>query len=141
MNRLIAAAASILLLTAGAASAADVSVSVGPELQKHTRAYGAREVDMLRKDLADAVQRALAKKGATAPQRVDLVLESATPNRPTFNQMGDQTGLSLQSVGLGGAAVTGTITGADGRVQPVSYRWHETDLREVFGPQQRPLQA
>jgi hypothetical protein len=133
MKRLIAAAATALLLTAGAASAAEVSVTVGPELQKHTRAYGEREIDLLRKDLADSVQRALAKPGAVAPQRIDLVLESATPNRPTFHQMGAETGLSLSSIGLGGAAITGTVTAADGTTQPVSYRRQETDLERVIG--------
>ncbi|HTK33965.1 MAG TPA: hypothetical protein VL358_01595 [Caulobacteraceae bacterium] len=133
MKHLIATAAAALLLAAGAASAAEVSVSIGPELQKNTKAYGARDVEMLRKDLADYVQRALAKPGAAPLQRVDLVLESATPNHPTFNELVDQPGLSLLSVGLGGAAITGTVTGADGVAKPVSYRWHEIDLHQVVG--------
>jgi hypothetical protein len=134
MKTLIAILASgALLAAAGAASAAEVSVSIGPELQKHSKAYGASEVEMLRKDLVKAVQRALTKKGAVDPQRVDLVLESATPNRPTFNELSASTSLSLSSLGVGGAAITGTVTGVDGTTQPISYRWHETDFRQVRG--------
>ena len=65
MKTLIAAAAAAALLTA--ASAAQVSVTVGPELQRLSRAYGDREVEDLRKDLADSVQRALDKAGPGAP--------------------------------------------------------------------------
>ncbi len=64
---------------------------------------------------------------------MDLVIESATPNRPTMAEMGAVTGLSLSSIGLGGAVISGTVTAADGTVQPISYRWHETDLRQVRG--------
>ena len=132
MKRLIAATAAILMLSAGAASAAEVSVGVGPELQKNARAYGPREVDWLRKELAEDVQRALARRGAAPVQRVDLVIESATPNRPTFNELSAETSLSMTSIGLGGAAITGTVTGADGVARPIAYDWHETDLRQVF---------
>jgi hypothetical protein len=135
MKRLIAGAAGLLLaLAAGAAAeAAEINVAIGPELQQNSKSYGAREVQDLADDLRDAVGRALAKPGAAQPQRIDLVLEAATPNRPTFQQMSALTGLSLRSVGLGGAAVTGTVTQADGSTQPLSYRWYETDLRNVIG--------
>ena len=133
MHRLIAAAAVGLALSAGAAQAAEVSVTIGPELQKNTRAYGAREVADLADDLRKTVDKALDRAGPDAPQRVDLVLESATPNRPTYNQLTATPGLSMFSVGVGGAAVTGTATFADGSVKPVSYRWRETDVRWVIG--------
>jgi hypothetical protein len=134
MKRLLAAAAGLTLAAAaGAASAAQVSVSVGPELQKQSRAYGAAEVRDLAKDLQTTVQRALDRAGPNAPQRVDLVLEAAQPNRPTFSQLGAVPGLSMRSVGLGGAAITGTVTDAGGATQPLSYRWYETDLRNVIG--------
>ena len=110
MKRLIAATAAILMLSAGAASAAEVSVGVGPELQKNARAYGPREVDWLRKELAEDVQRALARRGAAPVQRVDLVIESATPNRPTFNELSAETSLSMTSIGLGGAAYSRAVS-------------------------------
>ncbi len=134
MKRLISAAAGLALLAAaGAASAAQVSVSIGPELQKQSRAYGADEVRTLADDLRTTVQRALDRAGPGAPQRVDLVLEAAHPNRPTFNEMSASTGLSLRSIGVGGAAVTGTVTTSDGASQPLSYRWFEDDLKNVIG--------
>ena len=132
MQRLLAAiAAGTLFAAAGAANAADISVSIGAELQTHARAYGDSELALLRKELTESVQRALAKTGAAPVQRVDLVIESATPNRPTFNEMGAEPGLSLSSVGLGGAAVTGTVTGPDGTARPISFRRHETDFHRV----------
>jgi hypothetical protein len=134
MKRLIAGlSAATVLLAAGAAAAADVSVTIGPELQHHSRAYGDSEIAGLKKDLTEAVQRALAKPGAVPVQRVDLVLESATPNRPTFNEMGAFPGLSLSSLGVGGAVISGTVTGPDGVARPILYQWRETDIHRVRG--------
>ena len=61
------------------------------------------------------------------------MLEAATPNRPTFNELSAFPGLSMTSFGLGGAAVTGTVTGSDGAQRPISYRWYETDIHQVLG--------
>lgn len=133
MRALLAAAASgLAILAAGAANAQtpNVTVAVGPELASKADRIGMREIDELREDLAKSVGRALTRSGA---QRADLVLEMATPNRPTFEQLGRRPGLSFWSIGLGGASITGTVTRADGAVQPVSYRWYESDLRQVRG--------
>lgn len=134
MRVLLAAAASALALTAaGAANAelpSNVSVSIGPELQSKASRFGERDVEELKEDLAKSVSKALERSGA---QRADLVLEAATPNRPTFEQMRRQPGLSFWSLGVGGASVTGTVTLADGRVEPISYRWYENNLRFVVG--------
>jgi len=133
MHRLLATAAVGLALSAGAAHAAEVSVTIGPELQKNARAYGAKEVADVAEDLRKAVADKLERAGPEAPQRVDLVLESATPNRPTFNLLGAYPGLSMFSLGLGGAAVTGSAVMPDGTTKPLSYRWRETDLRWAVG--------
>ena len=53
------------------------------------------------------------------------------PNRPTFKQLGDKPGLSMQSFGVGGAAITGRIVAADGSEKPLSYHWYETDIRQA----------
>jgi hypothetical protein len=53
------------------------------------------------------------------------------PNRPTFKQLGDVPGLSMQSFGVGGAAIEGRIIAADGTETPIAYRWYETDIREI----------
>ena len=133
MRAFLAAAASGLMLSvAGAAFAQTptVTVAVGPELQSKTDRIGQRDVNELREDLAKQVTRALTRVGA---QRADLVLESAAPNRPTFEQMRRTPGLSMWSLGVGGASVTGTVTLADGTTQPISYRWYETDIRQARG--------
>jgi hypothetical protein len=132
MRALAAAALSGLIVSAAslafAATPAEVNVTIGPALQKKAASYGARELDHLRVELKKDVVQALSRANAAPVQRVDLVIEAATPNRPTFNQL-RQPGLSLQSIGVGGAAITGQVVGADGSARPVSYHWYETDLR------------
>lgn len=110
-----------------AQSAPAVTVGVGPMLQDKTRSYGERDVEDLRKDLGDEMSRALGKNPA-APVRLDLVIEDAVPNRPTFKQMGQQPSLSLRSIGVGGARISGTATFADGSTRPIRYQWYETDI-------------
>ena len=75
------------------------------------------------------MRKAAAKGGFT---RLDLVLEDARPNRPTFAMLSRNTGLSLQSVAIGGATVTGAAYGPSG-VQPLTFSWYETDLRNEVG--------
>lgn len=123
-----------LLAFAGAAFAAPtVNVTVGAELAKKTKHYGARDVEQIRSDLQREVERALARKGAAQPTSVDLVLENAVPNRPTFAQLTRLPGLSLQSVGVGGAKITGSVTEADGVVRPIRYQWFQNDIRQEIG--------
>lgn len=113
-------------------AAGNVTVSVGPALQKKTERYGAREVEMIRKDLERQVARSLARSASPA-DRVEVVLEDATPNRPTFAQMGRLTGLSMWSVGIGGARMSGVVHTADGEQKPFRYGWYETDIRNEVG--------
>jgi hypothetical protein len=130
---LVVAASSLALALAGASAAAaqepSVTVAVGAELQSKADRLGEREIDILRKDLTREVTRGLVRSGA---QRADLVLEMAKPNRPTAQQLGRTPGLMMSSVGLGGASVTGTVTLANGDVQPISYRFYDQDLRDPW---------
>jgi len=131
--RLLALAAAALLASATTALAApaSVNVTVGPELQKKfEKTLGVREADLLTKDLRATVERRLADKAAFDGARVELVLTDAKPNRPTFKQLGDTPGLSYESFGIGGAAIEGRVTAADGTVTPVDYKWFETDIRQ-----------
>jgi len=134
-----ALAAGVLLasaLTASVAFAAPpaVSVAIGPELQKKAeKTYGVRDVQRLADELRDDVEKALARSGAHDDARVELVLTDAKPNRPTFKQLADTPGLSMESFGVGGAAIEGRIVAADGAVTPVAYRWYETDIRQAYG--------
>ncbi|WP_293902855.1 hypothetical protein [Phenylobacterium sp.] len=134
--RLIALTAAVLLAGASAAAAApaSVSVAIAPKLQKtFDSTYGVREADLLTKDLRASVEKSLAKTGAYNDARIELVLTDVKPNRPTFKQLGDTPGLSLESYGVGGAAIEGRIVAANGTETPITYRWFETDIRESYG--------
>ncbi len=67
------------------------------------------------------------------PVHADLVIEDAVPNRPTTEQLGRTPGLSIRSVGLGGARVSGTVVYADGSQRPLKEQFYETDLQDVHG--------
>ncbi|MFZ5669801.1 MAG: hypothetical protein ACOY4K_09910 [Pseudomonadota bacterium] len=108
-----------------------VNVIIGGDLADKADRYGQRELDFLAADLQASVEKALARSGDLAMDggRLDLVIEDALPNRPTLEQMRDNPSLSYESFGIGGAAVSGVLTTADGRQIPVGYRWYETDIR------------
>jgi hypothetical protein len=108
-------------------------VTIGPDLAKKTASYGARDIDIARRWLDEAATKALSRKGAAPIVRADLVLEDAVPNRPTFNQMARNPQLSMESIGLGGATIGGTVTTADGQVHPIKYAFYERNLWNV-GP-------
>ena len=133
-NLLLATAVLLAGASAAISAPASVQVTIGPELQaKAEKTYGVRDVQRLADNLRADVEKALARTGAHADARVDLVLVDAIPNRPTFKQLSDRPGLSLESFGIGGAKIEGQITAADGAVTPVSYRWYESDIRQAYG--------
>jgi hypothetical protein len=134
--RLIALSAVALLASGAAAQAAppQVSIAVAPELQtKFVKTYGQREADLLTADLKTSVDKALARTGAFQDARIEVTLKDAKPNRPTFKQLADTPGLSMESFGIGGATIEARITAPDGTVTPVSYKWYENDIRWVTG--------
>lgn len=137
--RIIALTAAALLASALAAPAAlaappTVSVAIGPDLQKKAeKTYGVRDVQRLADELRDDVEKALAKSGRHEDARIELVLTDAKPNRPTFKQLGDTPGLSMESFGVGGASIEGRVVAADGTATPVAYSWYETDIRQAYG--------
>ncbi len=123
------------LAGAGAAVAAPASVSVvvAPELQKtFEKTYGVREAKRLTGSLRTSVERSLARAGAYDDARIELTLTDVKPNRPTFKQLGDKPGLSMQSFGIGGAAITGRVVAANGGETPLAYRWFETDIENSY---------
>ena len=130
MRRVAVVSALALFAFAGAAVAAPtVDVTIGPKLEKKADKYGVREFDYLSRDLQRTFARAPELDGAT----VKLTIAEATPNRPTFKQLGDTVGLSMQSIGIGGAKIEGTVTYPDGRVTPVQYSYYDHDIREAVG--------
>ncbi len=131
--RMIAIAASALLASATAASAAptSVTVSIAPALQtKAVESLGVRDVNELAAQLQSTVEKRLAKTSAYDGARIELVLADAKPNRPTFKQMSDKPGLSYESFGIGGAQIEGRAIAADGTVTPIAYKYYESDIRE-----------
>jgi hypothetical protein len=136
MRNILSSTAAALLLSAGGASAepAAVSVTFGPELQQKASALGERELAQQADHLARAVTRTLTQRGALDGARIDLVLTDLKPNRPTVEQVSRRPGLDpIRSISIGGAAIEGRITTADGQVIPVSYDWYTTSLADVRG--------
>lgn len=140
--KLVLSAVALLTAAAGAAAAQDrrpgvanVTVSIGQSMQQKVGDYGQRDVDELTRELAKAVGTAVDRAhGGEAPNQLQLVLEDATPNRPTPHQLGENASLSANSIGLGGAWVDGAVAFADGRKVPVSFSFYESDLRNELAP-------
>ena len=128
--------AAVLAFSAAPAMAepALISVSLGPDLQDKAEELGPREVQQQADRLAELVGRALAREGDLDGARIELVLTDLRPNRPTFQQMADRPGLDgFRSQSIGGAAIEGQITTADGRTLPVRYDWFSSSLADVHG--------
>jgi hypothetical protein len=121
-------------LAAAPPSKPNVSVEAGQALQLKAGDYGRDAVSQLTDDLASTVGKALARSHSGAPVRVKLVLEDATPTRPTLAQLGRVPGLSERSIGLGGAWIDGYVLTADNKQLPISYSFYETNLRDELAP-------
>jgi hypothetical protein len=136
--RLFALAAAAALMFATPTLAADVTVrpmTVDAALQKKfDQDYGVREVGVLEKIVARALERELTRAGASvvegAPVAVEVTLVDVKPSKPTLRQSMDRPGLDvMRSVSIGGAELRGRIVGADGAtLREVSYEWYEHDL-------------
>jgi hypothetical protein len=114
-----------------AAPVSDIQVTLGPKLlaKAKDKNYGQRDLDYLTTDLKNAIQRSLKAKGELGRgRRLEVVIEDATPNRPTFGQMSANPSLSMRSVGVGGATVRGHLGG-----QEISYSYWATDIRDERG--------
>ncbi len=134
--RLIALSAVALLASGATAQAAppQVSIAVAPELQKKfDKTYGQREADLLTADLKASIDKALARSGAFEDAKIEVTLKNVKPNRPTFKQLADTPGLSMDSFGIGGATIEARVVAPDGTVTPLSYQWYENDIRWVTG--------
>lgn len=108
---------------------AEVKVSIGPDLAKKADTIGTREFDLLSTDLQRSVERKLRPRpgGGT----LSLVIEDATPNRPTMQQLSKTPGLSMSSFGIGGARISGVYVDPTGNHTPIDYSWYETDIRQA----------
>lgn len=115
----------------GLPAAPTVDVTISPELrEKAENKYGMRDIDRLVADLRHQTEREMQRTGVLAGGKLELTLVDATPNRPTFKQLGDTPGLSMSSFGVGGAKIEGKAISIDGEVTPIRYRWYENDIRQ-----------
>lgn len=119
-------------IATGAQAAPTINIEIGADLAGKTNVVDGRDLDFLKAELRESIEREYARKGVSADGAVlTLVIEDATPNRPTMRQLTRTPGLSYESRGIGGASVTGTLVTADGASTPISYRWYETDFRNT----------
>lgn len=137
----LAAFLSTALLAAGAAvgaqaapgGVASINVDIGPDLAGKTDVVSDRDLDFLKTELRESLERELARGGALAADGgvLTVVIEDATPNRPTMRQLTRTPGLSFDSRGIGGATLSGTLVAPDGASTPFSYQWYESDIRNT----------
>ena len=98
--------------------------------------YGEKALEELREDLVEDMTKRLQKEGfqveENAPAKLVLIIEDAKNNRPTFEQLSREPGLSLQSFGVGGAEIKGELFDASGAsLGTMDYRSYETNIREA----------
>jgi len=96
--------------------------------------YGDRDIERLTERLESKLEKKFAKKGIevsdTASTVLRITIEDAKPNRPTFNQLSKQPGLSFQSFANGGAELEAELIAAGGQsLGTMSYRYYENDIR------------
>jgi hypothetical protein len=80
--------------------------------------YGAQETPVLRAQIVDSISAALKSAHGGCALTLDVVLDRAAPSHPTMKQQLDNPAMDpFRSVYLnGGAALTGHVRAADGRV-------------------------
>ena len=126
--------AAAALAGAAAAQPSAVVVTVSPDFTKTAEELGPREVQQRVDDLTARVTRVLTERHALDGARIELTITDLKPNRPTMQQTVAKPGLDpLRSISIGGAAIEGQITTADGQVLPVRYDWYSSNLSEVRG--------
>jgi hypothetical protein len=138
MRSFLIAAALVAAPAAMAQSATLAPVTFTPEFQKTLEEdYGVKEGETLAAEVRQQLERALKRQGGglseTAPLKISVTIEDAKPNKPTFKQLGDKTGLSYAlSFGIGGASLKATILDASGKpLRDVAYSWYSFDIRDA----------
>jgi len=126
--------AALALAGAAAAQPSAVVVTVSPDFAKTAEELGQRDVQQQVDDLTRKVERVLTDRHALDGARIELVITDLKPNRPTMQQISDKPGLDpIRSISIGGAAIEGTVTMANGQVQPVKYDYYSNTLADVRG--------
>jgi hypothetical protein len=113
----------------------NVTVTIDPAFAKDKgKDYGLKDLQDLADVLKNSVEARLSAKGrlitgAPGAATVNLVLVDAKPNRPTFKQLADRPGLSMQSFGIGGAEIKSEQVMPGGGKIMLGYSWYESDIR------------
>ena len=135
MKKTLIALAALALPLAPLAAATEIKVSFSEDFkEKLEEDYGLREGERLSEDVREDLQRALDRAGVD-PARIEVTLIDAKPNKPTFEQLGDNPGLDFgRSISIGGAAVSAVAFDADGNeIGSLEYDWYENNIRDVLG--------
>ncbi|MEG1451661.1 hypothetical protein [Brevundimonas sp.] len=131
---LMASALSLVTATAALAQPAAINVSISPDFAADAAKLGERDVNEQVADLTRQVERTLNNSDALDGAVINLVITDLKPNRPTMQQLTDRPGLdSMRSLSVGGAAVEGDVTLADGTKQDVKFKYYSTDIRDAVG--------
>ena len=113
-------------------------ISIGRALAAKADEYGERDLEQLVARMRGELERELARIGRLADPEaagavLNVVIEDATPNRPTMRQQAAVTGsLDPRSLFVGGAKVSATLLDAGGAtVGRFAYAWQTTpDIRQ-----------
>lgn len=122
--------AALALAGALPASALTVQAVMAPEFQeKLEEDYGIREAAILSEALTRRVTEQFTRRGIAADKVVVTILD-AKPNKPTFQQVSDRSGLDpIRSFSIGGAKLSGVAYDAAGKeIGRLEYDWYETDI-------------
>jgi len=98
--------------------------------------YGDKDIKRLTERLQSKIEKKFTKKGIeisnTASTILRVTLTDAKPNRPTFEQLSREPGLSFQSFGNGGAKIESELIAAGGvSLGTMNYKYYETDIRDA----------
>jgi len=101
--------------------------------------YGDKDLQQLQDRLASKLTKQFEKYGVetsdTSSTVLKVTLEDARNNRPTFEQLSREVGLSFQSFGNGGAEINAQLVGPNSEdLGRMSYSFFENDIRDArFG--------
>jgi hypothetical protein len=110
------------------------AIEIAPSLQtKLDKDYGQREARILKEELQRSVDRTLQKVGKSRVAFVDLTIEDAKPNKPTFQQLARNSSLSYSgSYSLGGARVQAKLYDSSGALLgTVSHEYYSSSLADI----------
>lgn len=101
--------------------------------------YVDREIEYLIEEMTEELEHDFKKYNVRQSDTADTILrvtiEMVKPNRPTYNQLATDIGLSFQSFGIGGADISAEVLSADGTVLgTMSYDFYSNLNQRPFPP-------